>query len=59
MKMKKIYISPEIEFVECVPGIVLQGSLEVDNSGPSNEEDFDGEATGAARGDWDNIWQGM
>ena len=57
--MKRIYISPEIDFVECVPGIVLQGSLEVDNSGPFNEDDLDGEATGAARGDWSGIWDGM
>ena len=57
--MKKIYISPEFEIVECVPGTMIAASLPTDNSGPSTEGDFDGEATGAARGDWNNIWEGM
>lgn len=32
-----------------------------DDGGPSTEEGsgFDGEATGAARGDWNNIWEGL
>ena len=60
MKMKKIYISPEIEIVECVPGcIMISASLETDDDKQYGEGEFDGEATGAARGDWDNIWQGM
>ena len=30
-------------------------------TGPSTEDGggFDGEATGAARGDWNNIWEGL
>ena len=61
MKMKKIYISPETEFVECIPCTMIAASLPIDNSGPSTEEDggFDGEATGAVRGDWNDIWKGM
>ena len=61
MKMKKIYISPEIEIVECVPGSIMitASSLEVDGGGQSGEDDFDGEATGAARGDWNDIWGNM
>lgn len=60
MKMKKIYISPETEFVECIPCTMIAASLPTDNGGQSNEEDFDGgEATGAARGDWNDIWKGM
>ena len=57
--MKKIYISPETEFVECIPCTMIAASLPIDNGGQSTEEDFDGEATGAARGDWNNIWDGM
>ena len=61
--MKKIYISPEIEIVECVPGTMIAVSLRVENVGPSGEDDFkgegEGEAAGAARGDWGNIWDGM
>ena len=59
--MKKIYISPEIEIVECVPGSIMitASSLGVENGEQSGEDDFDGEATGAARGDWSSIWDGM
>ena len=60
--MKKIYISPEIEIVECVPGSIMitASSLEIGGDGEqSGEDDFDGEATGAARGDWSSIWDGM
>lgn len=60
MEMKKIYTTPVVEAIDCVPeSSILENSLPYDNSGPSNEDDFDGEATGAARGDWDNIWEGM
>ena len=59
MKMKKIYISPETEFVECIPCTMIAASLPIDNSGPSTEDEFEGEATGAARGDWSNIWGNM
>ena len=59
MKMKKIYISPEIEIVECMSDTMIAASLEVDGGGQSGEDDFDGEATGAARGDWNNIWGNM
>ena len=60
MDMKKIYIAPEIETINCMPGsVILDGSLEVDDSGPSKEEDLNGDATGAARGDWNNIWEGL
>lgn len=60
MDMKKIYIAPEIETINCMPGsVILDGSLKVENSEQSNEYKFDGEATGAARGDWNNIWEGL
>ncbi len=60
MEMKKIYTTPVVEAIDCVPeSSILENSLPYDDSGPSNEDDFDGEATGAARGDWDNIWEGM
>lgn len=58
--MKKRYIAPVTEAMECVPAsAILENSLPYDNSGPSNEDDFDAEATGAVRGDWDNIWKEM
>ncbi len=58
--MKKIYIAPVTEAIECVPAsAILKDSLPYNNSGPSNEDDFDGEAAGAVRGDWDNIWKEM
>lgn len=58
--MKKRYIAPVTEAMECVPAsAILKDSLPYDNSGPSNEDDFDGEATGTVRGDWDNIWKEM
>ncbi len=60
MKMKKIYISPETEFVECIPCTMIAASLPIDNNGDqSTEDDFEGEATGAVRGDWNDIWKGM
>ena len=59
MKMKKKYISPETEFIECIPSTMIAASLPIDNSGPSTEDEFDGEATGAVRGDWSNIWGNM
>ena len=58
--MKKIYISPEIEFVSCVPSCaILEASLPLAGGGPSSEDEFEGEAVGAARGDWSNIWENM
>ena len=58
MDMKKIYIAPEIETINCMPGsVILDGSLEVYDSGPT--QDNGNEATGAARGDWNNIWEGL
>ena len=57
--MKKIYISPETEFVECIPCTMIAASLPTDNGGQWGEDDFEGEATGTARGDWENIWDGM
>ena len=58
--MKRIYISPEIEIVECVPGAMIAASpLEVEKGEQSYEDEFDGEATGTARGDWSGIWDGM
>lgn len=57
--MKKIYISPETEFIECIPSTMIAASLPIDNSGPSTEDEFEGEATGAVRGDWNNIWENM
>ena len=58
IKMKKRYITPVIEAIECVPAsAILKDSLPYDNSGPT--QDDGNEATGSARGDWDNIWKNM
>lgn len=54
MDMKKIYIAPEIETIDCMPAsAILEGSrLEV-----VNKQSQDGvDAVGESRGDWDNIW---
>ena len=60
MKMKKIYISPEIEIVECMSDTMIAASLEIGGDGGQyGEGEFDGEATGAARGDWSNMWENM
>ena len=59
IKMKKIYITPEIEMINCMPGSVMTVPSLGTETGPSTEDEFDGELTGAARGDWDNIWEGM
>lgn len=54
MDMKKIYIAPEIETIDCMPAsAILDGSLEV----VKKQVLDDGvEAVGESRGDWDNIW---
>ena len=59
--MKKVYMSPAVDVVECVPAAMVATSpLEVDNSKKQyNESYFDGEAAGTARGNWGNIWNEM
>ena len=58
--MKKIYISPETEFVECIPCAMIAASLEIGgDGGQSGEDEFEGEAAGAVRGDWSDIWESM
>ncbi len=57
--MKKVYLIPEIEVVECVSGTMIAVSLEVEAGSQSQETNFDGEAAGAVRGDWEHIWDGM
>lgn len=56
MDMKKIYIAPEIEILE-FSSLLLNPVLGVSgNKYNDNDENFDGEAVGESRGDWDNIW---
>ena len=45
--------------INCMPGSVMTVPSLGTETGPSTEDEFDGELTGAARGDWDNIWEGM
>ena len=55
--MKKVYMSPAVDVVECVPTAMVATSPLLDNSGEQySEGDFDGEAAGTARGSWGNIW---
>lgn len=55
MDMKKIYIAPEIETIDCMPAsAILDGSLEVVNEEQIQDDGV--EAVGESRGDWDNIW---
>ena len=54
--MKKIYIAPEIEILE-FSSLLLNPVLGVSgNQYNDNGDNFDGEAVGESRGDWDNIW---
>ena len=60
--MKKVYMSPAVDVVECVPAAMVATSplLQVDNSKSQyNEDSFAGEAAGASRGSWGNIWNEM
>lgn len=57
--MKKIYIAPETEIVAYAPCTLIATSLEVGGGGPSTENGggFEGDATGASRGEWGSIWK--
>ena len=59
--MKKVYMSPAVDVVECVPAAMVATSpLQVDNSkNQYNESHFEGEAAGASRGSWGNFWNEM
>ena len=60
--MKKVYMSPAVDVVECVPAAMVATSpLEVKTDKQYNDNDsyFDGEAAGTARGNWGNIWNEM
>lgn len=55
MDMKKIYIAPEIEILE-FSSLLLNPMLGVSGNRYNDDDDFDGDAVGESRGDWDNIW---
>lgn len=60
MMMKKVYMSPVIDVVECVPAAMVATSplqVETDKQYNDNDGSFDGEAAGASRGSWGNIWK--
>ena len=56
MKMKKIYISPEIEVLEISLGAIMLTKSPTTDEGRGN--DVNGTAS-EFRNDWDNIWEGM
>lgn len=56
--MKKVYIKPEVEIVECELESLLAGSIQTDLPGMGG---FGGEEDGEAdanrhRGEWGNLW---
>lgn len=61
--MKKEYISPDAELVTFVTNHIIAATLEQGGGGGQiGDDDGNGEieeATNEARGDWDNIWNGM
>ena len=58
--MKKSYSAPLCYVVEIAPcGVIATSPLQVENKEQWKDNDFDGEATGAVRGDWSDIWNGM
>jgi len=63
MKMeRKTYIVPQCEFVAVEPLSIIATSPVLGVGGDNQTSEGDGgftEDAGAARGDWDNIWEGM
>lgn len=57
MKMKKIYISPEIEVLEISLGAIMVTKSPITDDG-DRAHDVDGTAS-EFRNDWDNIWENM
>ena len=58
--IKKVYMSPVISVVECVPAAMVATSpLQVEADEQYKDSYFDGEAAGASRGSWGNIWNEM
>ena len=58
--MKKSYSAPLCSIVEIAPcGVIAASPLQVENKEQWKESELDGEATGASRGDWSDIWNGM
>ena len=60
--MKKIYISPAVEYVEMFAAASMMTTTSMFTS-PEEEDDGgrgnDEFQTGEFRGDWSNIWDGM
>lgn len=63
--MKKIYIKPEIDNIEIVLSHICDASPNPDLSTGGDDKGSEGEDSGftwdagSARGDWNNIWEGM
>ena len=60
--MKKSYSAPLCSVVEiALSGVIATSPLQVVDGKQWNEDsdEFEGEATGASRGDWSDIWNGM
>lgn len=60
--MRKEYIKPEVEFITFSTSSIIATSPDMEIGGGQTGEgggsDFTEDA-GSARGDWDNIWEGM
>ena len=65
MKMeRKTYIVPQCDFVDVEPLSIIATSPDLgvggdDNKGSEGSDSGFTEDAGAARGDWNNIWDGM
>lgn len=61
--MKKIYIKPKIDNIEIVLSHICDASPNPDLNTGGNDKGSEGgdftEDAGAARGDWNNIWEGL
>lgn len=60
--MRKEYIKPQVEFLSFSTSYIIADSPDMgiggEQTGEGNGSDFTEDA-GSARGDWNNIWDGM
>ncbi len=59
--MRKEYIKPEVEFITFSTSSIIAASPDVEIGDQTSEGEGSGftEDAGAARGDWNNIWEGL
>ena len=59
--MRKEYIKPEVEFLSFSTSYIIAASPVLEIGSQTGEGEGSGftEDAGSARGDWNNIWEGM